>query len=412
MILFDRINSNDFKQKHYRPKIFDVVLNEKIAKLKRMQEEKKLSEMTQTSNIKSSMKFSFNMNEILDKNSIATNSNISENKQPKISKIKLPPIEQSSTTNIEPAPTAPVVTHKLEIVEHDENELEKLTKNNYFSVDEIMSENMQLDNFKPHLENEFGSFQYTIRSRHLMNNSLFSSDEESDQNGDSDNSDQKFIRHNQLKPILSQSFTVRKKKKHQYLTNSNSLELINNYSSKPNHLNTNSLFKQNKLNHTFDNEGSINTFAFSSTYLNQSNLTNKSKPYEYNKITNDIYKIFGRTKQAISYPQQLSNMNKIGKTQSNNNLSSNSIDKILNLKETLSIFSEDLTSAKKMLNYNKNMKAQSEITDISKYLIKKQTIINNNSNHFNDIGQNKMNNKSKLNNNNMKNFASVTSTPT
>jgi hypothetical protein len=153
------------------------------------------------------------------------------------------------------------------------------------------------------------------------------------------------------------------------------------------------LFKQNKLNHTFDNEGSINTFAFSSTYLNQSNLTNKSKPYEYNKITNDIYKIFGRTKQAISYPQQLSNMNKIGKTQNNNNFSSNSIDKILNLKDTLSIFSEDLTSAKNMLNYNKNMKAQSEITDISKYLIKKQTINNNNSNHFNDIGQNKMNNK-------------------
>ena len=393
-------------------------MNEKLARMKRLEEEKKLSEISQTN--KNTMKFSLNINEILDAKSSITSNNSYENKQSKTSKTKLPPIEQTTTVQ-EPVSTVPVpaaATHKLEIIEHEENELDKLTKNNYFSVDEIMSENMQLDNFKPHLENEFGSFQYTIRSRHLLENSSFySDDDESEQNGDSDgNNDQKFTRHNQLKPILSQSFTVRKKKKHHNFGNSNSLELINNYNSKSNHLNYNHSFKLNKLNHTFDNEGSVITtsqFAYSSSYLNQSNLASKPRPYEYNKITNDIYKIFGRTKQAISYPQQISNLNKIGKIQgNNNNSSSNSIDKILNLKDALSIFSDDATSAKQMLNYtNNHMKAQSEITDISKYLIKKQ---NNSNHHLNEIGQNqlKMNNKSKLNNNTTNNFASVTGTPT
>jgi hypothetical protein len=376
LILFDRINSDHFRPQYFRPKIFDQAMTERLikqsneVKLQQFNDEstnelhKIISDSTLSiNNKKLNVSTDYSDSKITGWNNNETSYNKSKTVD---SKMRLPPIEQTSSFQL--------------FMEPSEKEFEKSHINNYFSVDEVMSDNMQLDNYKPHLDNEFGSFQYVIRSRHFFSNK---SDDHLSSNddlfseftydlglGDLNRSNRVKFGKNNLKPINT-SFRFKNNKQNQFNNQiSDSLETFK--TTKPNNL---SYLRLNKLNQQ-PNSDNDNGTVIASQYsynLNTSISQSKSvKPYEYDKISNDIYKIFGRTKPPINYPQQLSNLNKISKSNdyvNGSNVSSGSTDKLLNIKNHLNLFSDDMTSAKNMLNYN--VETETDLTDIGKYLIKK-----------------------------------------
>lgn len=204
------------------------------------------------------------------------------------------------------SPSSSGKTHK-----HDADERNK------FIINEIMSENMQLDNFKPHETKEFGTYEYVIRSRHLnnratlndknhhsldMNQTSSSNEEDSSNNLDPDadandtlNDENALFDHlaNSKKAKKNFKPTFSKKSTH----NSNKLNRSLNLTS------------NNWLNDGANVSDSIPVVSVNGFSSNREKYTNNNgNPLvsnSYDHVSKDIYKNFGKIKQFNDYPQQI-----------------------------------------------------------------------------------------------------------
>ena len=163
--------------------------------------------------------------------------------------------------------------------------------NNLLDIDQLMSQNIDIDSFKPYDYSDFGSFNYVIRSRNFREKKL------SKDTFDADEHMIKFktnrinlnaaanTKSNQLKSI---SFNLK-----------DNVDLSNNFfakSTKPTQRIKNNFLSQ--LNSS--NDEGLNQLE------DDTHGMHVSQEFEYSKVTDDIYKTFGRPRHSkFTYPQQI-----------------------------------------------------------------------------------------------------------
>lgn len=199
---------------------------------------------------------------------------------------------------------------------------QKVEKNNLLDINTIMASNLDINSFKPYDMSDFGSFNYVIRSRVPNNNNSKPSqalDEDDlfkfksnrinlnpiNRNNNNKNNNESSEFTNQLK---STSFNL------QNLTKDKKLSTLDK--NNPNQSSIENLF----LNAQTASNLKLAKIAKGTSYLNlngsneqlnqlddnQNTHRTSSHDFEYSKVTDDIYKAFGKSKQSkYNYPQQI-----------------------------------------------------------------------------------------------------------
>ena len=274
------------------------------------------------------------------------------------------------------------VKHKLCI---EEDEIQEIEPDVSLKVSELMSKNIELDSYRPYHGSNFGSYNYVIRSKHLNNNdlddsALFSEDED-DYYKLSDINSKNFSSKNrkgdfnykysksQAGQLKSISFNVgsEKHKKFDGLSKnifSNNLN-SSSFNMKSNHLKSDKddKFKNESLNNWYD--GQYNSNNNKDKYIDETdNLHNETKynqnqsislsDFNYSKVTNDIYKNFGKNRNSFNYPQYINHASMINKSKKQNkhgegsNEDLNFDQNITNLSDSLNFLAKTNTFKEKL----------------------------------------------------------------
>lgn len=209
----------------------------------------------------------------------------------------------------------------------DENLKQKTETNSLFDVSQIMSQNMSLDSYKPHENSEFGSYQYKIRSKKnqkIIKEEMLNSEDEDENN--------KF-------PKFDSNLKMKIKNKRADLK-----EVPINVEDW--------LEKSDPL----ENDSKKSFVTNIEKEMNQKAQLNMN--FEYSKVTDDIYKSFGRIRKAFNYPQQITVLGKVktNKTTQENTLKNFYIpDLIENIKYSKHYFASDNSnSSDSTTNSNKS----------------------------------------------------------
>lgn len=184
--------------------------------------------------------------------------------------------------------------------ESDTNKKDTIDKNSLLEISTLMANNLDINNFKPYDYSEFGSFNYVIRSRNYQGKP---NDDDQDEN-------RLKMKPNKLNPIQ------RNKPENDQQLNSTSFNINSKEGKKlikqdRNHPNQSiEDLLQNNLTGSNLKLGKIPGYVqVSGSTENLNNIgdnTNRTTDFDYSKVTDDIYKAFGKQKQSkYSYPQKI-----------------------------------------------------------------------------------------------------------
>jgi hypothetical protein len=216
----------------------------------------------------------------------------------------------------------------------DESALQVVESNNLFDVNLIMSQNMSLDNYKPHDNSDFGSYQYTIRSKNNRNN-----------NNNHHHHHHHHHINNKHEILLSEDEDeIEFKKFHKFDFNSKVKILHKKQINKEASINLDEWVEKSLISESSNEIQSNN--QLNENLENHNKKTNQimNPSFEYSKVTDNIYKTFGRVRKPIDYPQQVTIINKIRPIKNNQESSLKNFyipDLIENIKYTKHYFTSD-----------------------------------------------------------------------
>jgi hypothetical protein len=180
----------------------------------------------------------------------------------------------------------------------EKSEVKKLIEdtNSLLDISKLMSHNIDIDSFKPYDFSDFGSFNYVIRSRNFREKKH----------------SQDAINFDEYDPLFkfktSKSNHGIQVKQTSHNLNNNSNENLNSsfsFNVKPFKLSKNTA-NQTPKKSSNENLNQLIEEANSRHFNN-----NSSNDFEYSKVTDDIYKTFGKPRHSkFSYPQQITVLNK------------------------------------------------------------------------------------------------------
>ncbi len=187
-------------------------------------------------------------------------------------------------------------------------------KNKLLEINALMANNLDIDSFKPYNFAEFGSFNYVIRSRNYN----------AAKGGEEQEADEQFLKFkpNKIslgpiqrnKPDASGINNNDSNQQQQQQFNSTSFNLTNlkHQEKKPSKSSKNDSIENLLQNHHTSSNLKLGKLPASylegsSEALNLGDNTQRTlADYDYSKVTDDIYKTFGKQKQSkYSYPQKI-----------------------------------------------------------------------------------------------------------